>query len=205
MKPKINSVLLMTVFAVIMSSAVSAYAWNIVCGVSINFTGPCSGGEGLLARQYDVDSKLLKGISAYYSAASELQLVDIDKVKAGRASKADLAHIAKGQSDLQTSLANMRSAVKAGDSLMKSTAGGGCNFVATDRATGKETLQQAAKFVEIVEALVKSFSAKTLPSVDRMHAALEVTQQITQAGMKLSVSHLGMEHHSAAGEEIKFK
>src|SRR5258708_579494 len=55
---------------------VEAQAWNIVCGISVGFTGRCEGGEALLARQYEVDSKLLKGISEYTAALSEFQLIN---------------------------------------------------------------------------------------------------------------------------------
>jgi hypothetical protein len=204
-KGKIRFYLIVGVLSIALSGiSVTAYAWNIICGVSIAFTGPCDGGQALLARQYEVDSKLLKGIGEYNLAISELQLVDIDVVKKKGAGERDIALIRNGESHLKASLENIKSALGDGRKLLAEAARMPCKFSIKERAIANDSLESAGKLAKILESILQSISINVLPRVEIFHEGFLVSQKIIDNGMKLSKGHIGKSGHSGVNEDIKF-
>jgi hypothetical protein len=198
-----NGLLATSAVAAMATMPMEARAWNIICGVSIAYAGSCEGGEALLARQYSVDSKLLRGISEYYAAFSELQTVDIEAVKAGKAADKDKAQVKSGAAAMKTSTQTLQAAIEEGNQLLTDTGKMKCNFLKTERDTAKDTLAQAQKLADLSNSMMKKIESGVLPSVSALHAGLAITQTITSNGLKLSQAHMGKAHHSGAKEEVK--
>jgi hypothetical protein len=182
----------------------AAKAWNIVCGVSIAYVGECKDGPNLLAKQYQVDATLLKGISEYHAAMGELQQVDIPALKAGKAGEKDKAQIKSGETRLKASADLFKSAVRDGNQLLKDFDAARCKPVAAERTTALDTLRQAQKMADHLDSMLKKISSNTLPSVSSVHDGLTIIGKVTANGLKLSKAHMGKTHHSGAREEVKF-
>ena len=180
-----------------------AHAWNLICLVSINYTGSCDEGAELLAEQYAVDSKVLQGISDYNAALSEIQLIKSEDVKAGRGSESERGHIKSARQRLGAAANAVRSAVDDGHKLLTRAAGTDCHLVAADRAVALDSLKQAGRFVEVTSRLSKKIDAGVLPAVAAFHEGALLTQKMTSNGMKLSKAHLGKAHHTGENEELK--
>lgn len=180
-----------------------AYAWNLICGVSIGFTENCGGSEALLARQYEVDSALLRGIGEYYLAISELQRIDIDAVRRVGADQNASVLVRNGQARLRSSRDSIAAAIEQGNALVRASQSSPCRFSARERTTAQDTLREAAKLADASAALQASIARGVLPRIETVHAGVAAAQKITANGILLSKQHIGKPHHSGAKEEIR--
>ena len=159
----------------------SGYAWNIICGVS---TGAFK--AGAMETKWEADSNALTAISHFYAGISALQSVNVEYTKLtapAEKREIEIRKLSKASAFFKESNKSFRKAKEGAAILIKAT-------MPLDDL-GKNSIELWKKLETLNDGFINSIDSGTLPSLFKLHDAINITTEILNLGMQASLIHLG--------------
>ena len=183
---------ILLIVAVILVIPVSNYAWNIICGISVNVFMAKT-----MPTKWEADSSALKGISSFYAAIAELQNVNVEP--ASIKSTAEVHKIELANQLFKESNSHLRSAKNNAQKLIESTS--------SPDKFGQDSIALWAQLEDLNSKFIANIELGHLPDLSELHNAVEITQKISSLGIKASRIHLDTQelYHTAGGKNTPFK
>jgi hypothetical protein len=180
-----------TVFLVTVTGRL--FAWNLVCGISFNVVDP-----GLRSQKWTSDSEALNGVGHFYLGIAHLQNVEVEYISDLTKRAVEVAKIDKAKDELEQASKHLSMAIDAGEKLAAKAGNEDA------KALSELSLRRYKALQQHIDSFVKAIEGRTLPELDKVHAALDLVIQITAFGRDVSLSHVGMHGHSLGGHHVKW-
>ena len=169
------------------------HAWNLICGVSIGAFKAAT-----MDTKWEADSAAIKGMSEFYGAIAELQSINIENLSIAGKKAGELPKIAAALARFKASNDQLTQATTKANQLIATT-GPADNM-------GIESMGLWKQLSDRNTRSIKALEANTLPELEDLHGAIEITHRIGNVGMRASLLHLNQHktHHTAGGPSVKF-
>lgn len=169
---------------------VTSNAWNIICGISIDAFQ-----KSTMPTKWEADSAAIMGMSHFYSAISHLQSINVESIK----DDSEVKKIKLAAESFQASNKSLQKALASANELV------GKSGPADD--FGRQSMGLWKELGAMNDSFIGAINEGHLPNLHNLHKAIEVTQQMSNVGIRASLVHLkGHElHHTEGGAKASFK